>query len=421
MVSSPSSRLPGGRYQEGYRSRSSRFLGERAECSLPTQRSSSAAGWAEPAQRQAQGRSVRDAPPRGSGPLPSATQSTKWRRSTSFFSPGVSPLFTVRARVVGSKLRGGDERATAVRSATLACAFIRWKPLCTGVMWGKADAPRAEAHQGANRKYPQHIRPEASTPKNIQQAERHIDLLGDPIVAPGSRRHLRSAPCSHSPALPFDGAGGWWAAGWCSSLRSQGIAGAMGGASYKDTFSLPHTETASVANLLKNAGLNNQNGAVGTVVLKDKNGAFTGAPARPGARSGQALQRRRPRGADRDALAIHRLRNQRSRGPGNPKLLNTARGSNTALVSITWESNHYDPAAFKGVYDKLKTLQELDATGRVHRQRVQRDRSERRFRPVGLHRFRRRPDHPGPGVPYLRRDRAPAGQRDRCPGRAASA
>ncbi|HEY2271669.1 MAG TPA: hypothetical protein VGH30_02765, partial [Jatrophihabitantaceae bacterium] len=41
-------------------------------------------------------------------------------------------------------------------------------------------------------------------------------------------------------------------------VAAQGIASAMGGAAYKDTFSLPHTETATVANLLKNAGLDNQ-------------------------------------------------------------------------------------------------------------------------------------------------------------------
>ena len=51
---------------------------------------------------------------------------------------------------------------------------------------------------------------------------------------------------------------------------AQGIASALGGAAYKDTFSLPHTETASVAKLLKNAGLDNQNGATGTVVLKNR-------------------------------------------------------------------------------------------------------------------------------------------------------
>jgi hypothetical protein len=48
--------------------------------------------------------------------------------------------------------------------------------------------------------------------------------------------------------------------------------------SYKDTFSLPHTETASVATWLEDAGLDNQNGVSGSVVLRTTAGAFTAAP-----------------------------------------------------------------------------------------------------------------------------------------------
>ncbi len=150
----------------------------------------------------------------------------------------------------------------------------------------------------------------------------------------------------------------WWViAGWLVLIiAAQGIAGALGGSSYKDTFSLPNTETATVANLLKDAGLANQNGAAGTVVLKDKSGAFTGAPTglEP------ALVALCSAG-DRVAListpwqSIDCSKNA-AVSDGNPKLLNSTRGSTTALVSITWENNHYDPSLFKGVYDKLKTL-----------------------------------------------------------------
>src|SRR5512146_289135 len=63
-------------------------------------------------------------------------------------------------------------------------------------------------------------------------------------------------------------------------IAAQGIANAMGGSAYKDTYSLPNTETATVANLLKGAGLSNQNGVSGTVVFKNTdNSAFTGPPA----------------------------------------------------------------------------------------------------------------------------------------------
>jgi putative drug exporter of the RND superfamily len=137
---------------------------------------------------------------------------------------------------------------------------------------------------------------------------------------------------------------------------AQGIASALGGAAYKDTFSLPHTETATVAKLLKNAGLNNQNGVVGTVVLKDKNGAFTGAPAglQPAlvglCSSGNhvALMATPWQSIDCSKAA--------AAASGNPKLLNTQRGSTTALVNITWQSNHYTPSLFKNVYDRVKKL-----------------------------------------------------------------
>ncbi len=117
-------------------------------------------------------------------------------------------------------------------------------------------------------------------------------------------------------------------------VAAQGIAGAMGGAAYKDTFSLPHTETATVAKLLKNAGLTNQNGATGTVVLKNTSGdAFTAAPAGAAA---AALVKLCTSG-DHVALITTPWQsidcaNPAAVGPGNPKLLNTARGSDTALV-----------------------------------------------------------------------------------------
>src|SRR5450755_1709953 len=73
----------------------------------------------------------------------------------------------------------------------------------------------------------------------------------------------------------------WWViGGWVLFIVvAQGISGALGGPSYKDTFSLPHTETAAVAKVLKHAGLDNQNGSPGTVVLKAKTGTLAAAPS----------------------------------------------------------------------------------------------------------------------------------------------
>ncbi|MEX5709432.1 MMPL family transporter [Parafrankia sp. FMc6] len=145
--------------------------------------------------------------------------------------------------------------------------------------------------------------------------------------------------------------------GWVVFIVAvQGIAGAMGGASYKDTFSLPHTETASVAKLLEDAGLNNQNGAPGTVVIKSESGTLTQPPAKL-----------KPALAEVCASGNHvaliaspwesiDCAKSDVAAPGNPQLLNTARGSTTALVTITWENDYYDAELFKNVFDQLKTL-----------------------------------------------------------------
>ncbi len=139
-------------------------------------------------------------------------------------------------------------------------------------------------------------------------------------------------------------------------VAAQGIAGAMGGASYKDTFSLPHTETASVAKLLENAGLNNQNGAPGTVVLKNRAGAFTAPPPQ----LKPALVKVCTSGNHVALIATPwesiDCSKSTAAAPGNPGLLNRAHGSTTALVAITWENDHYDAELFKNVYDQLKTL-----------------------------------------------------------------
>jgi RND superfamily putative drug exporter len=145
--------------------------------------------------------------------------------------------------------------------------------------------------------------------------------------------------------------------GWVVFIVAvQGIAGAMGGASYKDTFSLPHTETASVAKLLKDAGQNNQNGAAGTVVLKNKNGPFTGPPAQLQPALGKLC------GSGNHVALIATpwqsidCAKPAAAGPGNPKLLNSSKGSTTALMTVTWENDHYDAALFKNVYEQLKGL-----------------------------------------------------------------
>ncbi|HZC69277.1 MAG TPA: efflux RND transporter permease subunit [Jatrophihabitans sp.] len=147
-------------------------------------------------------------------------------------------------------------------------------------------------------------------------------------------------------------------AGWIVLiLAAQGVASALGGAAYKDTFSLPHTETATVASLLEDAGLDNRNGVSGTVVLRNKTGAaFDAAPPQL-----QPALVKLCSSGDHVALiatpwqSIDCSKNG-AVSAGNGKLLNVARGSNTALITITWDSNHYDQTLFKDVYDSLQSL-----------------------------------------------------------------
>jgi RND superfamily putative drug exporter len=145
-------------------------------------------------------------------------------------------------------------------------------------------------------------------------------------------------------------------AGWLLLLVVvQGLASAAGGSAYKDTFSLPNTETAAVANLLKHSGLDNQNGVSGTMVLHQRSGSFTGAPPELSAAATKLC-------SSHDKVAAIATPWQSvtcgtdAAGPGNPKLLNTGRGANTALVVISWQHNEYSQNLFTEAYDQLKTL-----------------------------------------------------------------
>jgi putative drug exporter of the RND superfamily len=150
----------------------------------------------------------------------------------------------------------------------------------------------------------------------------------------------------------------WWVViAWIAFIVvAQGISRSLGGANYKDTFSLPHTETASVTHVLKTANLANQSGATGTVVLKAKTGTLATAPAA----LAPALTKLCTAGDDVAGIttpwqSVDCTKNAAVTA-GDPKLLNTGNGSTTALVDITWTNNHYDQKLFTGVYNNLKTL-----------------------------------------------------------------
>ena len=162
--------------------------------------------------------------------------------------------------------------------------------------------------------------------------------------------------------------------GWIVLIfAAQGIAHAMGGSAYKDSFSLPNTESATVASLLRQADLSSRNGVTGTVVIKNTdNAAFTAAPAglEP------ALQKLCTSGNYVALISSPwqsiNCATPAARGPGNPKLLNASRGSDTALVAIQWADNHFEPSIFQNVYNSLKMLRspslEVEFTGNAFAQ-----------------------------------------------------
>jgi RND superfamily putative drug exporter len=150
----------------------------------------------------------------------------------------------------------------------------------------------------------------------------------------------------------------WWViSAWVAFiLVAQGVSGALGGQAYKDTFSLPHTETTTVSHVLKQAGLDSQNGATGTVVFKARTGTLHSPP--PGLQpalaklctSGYAVATIRSPWQTIDCAATGQT------AAGDRKLLNVQHGSTTALVNIAWRSNRYDQKLFTGVFDDLKRL-----------------------------------------------------------------
>ncbi len=139
-------------------------------------------------------------------------------------------------------------------------------------------------------------------------------------------------------------------------ILAQGISGALGGANYKDTFSLPHTETDKVVKLLKASGQDNQNGLSGQVVMHAKSGDLQAAP------SGVLPELQK---LCNDKLAVTGVTSpwqSYSCSPGGGGTQTAAqptqlsKDKTIAIVNVNWFSNKYDQKLFDGVYDNLKGL-----------------------------------------------------------------
>ncbi len=140
-------------------------------------------------------------------------------------------------------------------------------------------------------------------------------------------------------------------------MVAQGISGALGGPAYKDTFSLPHTETASVAKVLKNAGLAEPE-------RRDRHRRLEGQDRGAHLRASDGRTRidcvvllRQPGRRHPHAVAVDRLHEERrSHRRRSEAAQHCRRIDHRIWSSITWTSNHYDQRLFKGVFDDLKTL-----------------------------------------------------------------
>ncbi len=157
----------------------------------------------------------------------------------------------------------------------------------------------------------------------------------------------------------------WWViAGWIAFIiGAQALAGAAGGADYKDVFTLPHTQTQKVLDLLREDGQGGQTGQVGTVVVHAKSGTLD--PQTPPDGLVPALQRLCTEGVHVSNIASpwgswQCTANGAVATPakgatsgGNP-LLST--DNTVGLVNISWQGDQNAIGNFTGVHDKLAPL-----------------------------------------------------------------
>ncbi len=169
----------------------------------------------------------------------------------------------------------------------------------------------------------------------------------------------------------------WWViAAWLAAiLGSQLLAAAAGGASYKDVFTLPGTETQQVLNLLRHNGQAGRTGQVGTVVVHARTGTLN--PRTPPDHLMPTLEGLctagvhvasitsawgsylcGPKGAVPAPAAI-------GAQPTRNRLLSN--DDKVGLVTIAWQGNENALANFIGVHDRLASLSsrklELEFTG----------------------------------------------------------
>ncbi len=145
-------------------------------------------------------------------------------------------------------------------------------------------------------------------------------------------------------------------AGWVAFVvLTQLITGSLGGATYRDTFKLPGTETDKVVHLLDKAGQSEQNGLSGQVVLHAKSGTLASPPA--GVADTFAKVCSAGVGVVNVATPWNTVTCANGKavtGPGRPNLLD--QDKTIAIANVTWKSDKYDQKQFDTVYDTVKKL-----------------------------------------------------------------
>jgi RND superfamily putative drug exporter len=145
-------------------------------------------------------------------------------------------------------------------------------------------------------------------------------------------------------------------AGWILFIIGvQIVAGAAGGATYKDVFTLPHTETQKVLDLLRANGQGGQTGQVGTVVVHAKSGTLDAQ--QPPAGLVTALDGLCSGGFHVAAVTAPWTSVDCSTGArkaGTAALLSKDR--TVGLVTIDWQGNQNDIKNFTGVHKALTGL-----------------------------------------------------------------
>ena len=145
-------------------------------------------------------------------------------------------------------------------------------------------------------------------------------------------------------------------AGWIAFVAlTQIITGGLGGSAYKDTFSLPGTETDKVVHLLDKAGHADQNGPSGQVVLHARSGALAAEPAGAyGAFAALCSEHFGVVGVATPWQTVTCADGRAVTGAGQPTLLSADK--TIAIADVTWKSANYDQKLFDGVYDQLSKL-----------------------------------------------------------------